>query len=31
MVHGNGASGESQIDQGGPAFRTVLVGVDVKF
>jgi TonB-linked SusC/RagA family outer membrane protein len=28
---GNGASGESQIDQGGPAFRSVLVGVDVKF
>jgi TonB-linked SusC/RagA family outer membrane protein len=28
---GNGASGASQIDQGGPAFRTVLFGVDVAF
>jgi hypothetical protein len=28
---GNGASGESQIDQGGPAFRSFLVGVDVRF
>jgi TonB-linked SusC/RagA family outer membrane protein len=28
---GNGANGASQIDQGGPAFRTVLLGVDVGF
>ncbi len=28
---GNGASGESQIDQGGPAFRTVLFGLDVRY
>jgi TonB-linked SusC/RagA family outer membrane protein len=28
---GNGASGESQIDQGGPAFRTVLFGLDITF
>jgi TonB-linked SusC/RagA family outer membrane protein len=28
---GNGNSGASQIDQGGPAFRSFLVGVDVRF
>ena len=28
---GDGASGASQIDQGGPAFRTVLFGVDVRY
>ena len=28
---GNGANNASQIDQGGPAFRTVLFGVDVGF
>jgi len=28
---GNGANNSSQIDQGGPAFRTVLFGVDVGF
>jgi hypothetical protein len=26
---GNGANNSSQIDQGGPAFRSVLVGIDV--
>jgi TonB-linked SusC/RagA family outer membrane protein len=28
---GNGANGASQIDQGGPAFRSVLFGVDLAF
>jgi hypothetical protein len=28
---GNGANGASQIDQGGPAFKTLLVGLDVGF
>src|SRR5262245_2787332 len=28
---GNGNNGASQIDQGGPAFRSFLVGVDVRF
>ena len=28
---GNPNSGASQIDQGGPAFRSVLFGVDVRF
>jgi TonB-linked SusC/RagA family outer membrane protein len=28
---GNGANGASQIDQGGPAFRTILFGLDVGF
>jgi TonB-linked SusC/RagA family outer membrane protein len=28
---GNGANNASQIDQGGPAFRTVLFGLDVSF
>jgi len=28
---GNPNSGASQIDQGGPAFRSFLVGVDVRF
>lgn len=28
---GDGANGNSQIDQGGPAFRTVLFGLDVSF
>ena len=28
---GNGASAPSQIDQGGPAFRSFLAGIDVRF